>query len=92
MHNEYVLEVEFRDYIDKRLLKSQHGRTYQLRIFNVFYKQLDEVIGGMLCIDHVSLPEILPPLFLDNTWILKISCCCAHQRMKVGDRLDLLLK
>jgi hypothetical protein len=92
MTHDYFLEIEFTDYVDESLLKSLDGRKYQLNIFHLFQEQLEEVIGGMLCFQHTHLPEILPPVFLESTWILRICCCCPEQRMYVSNRIDMLLK
>lgn len=92
MTHDYFLEVEFTDYVDKSLLKTPDGRMYQLNIFNLFHRQLEEIIGGMLCIHHFHLPEILPPFMSEDTWILKIRCCCPEQRRYIGERIDILLK
>lgn len=91
MARRYYFELQISDYIGEKFF--EHGDLeYRVNIINFFQRQLEEVIGGMLCITHFAVPEILPLINFDDFTSIRIECCCADQCSLVGDRIKLLLK
>ena len=91
MHGTFVVEIRITDYIDKSYF-TPGDAGYHLHVINQFQEQLEEIIGGMLCVQHVNLPVMRPLSDTENEWVLKIDCCCKIQFQSVRERVNLLFK
>lgn len=91
MHGTFVVELRITDYIDKSYFRPD-DTGYHLHVITQFQEQLEEIIGGMLCTQHVNLPVMQPLCDTEDGWVLKIACCCKMQFQSVHERVNLLLK
>jgi hypothetical protein len=91
MQQSFIIEVRITDLIERHPTIIDNS-IYHLDIIRIFENQLEEIIGGMLCLDHVNLPEIQPLKDFGDSWILQIACCCKIQSRLVEDRLNKILK
>ena len=91
MQKSFVIELRITDLIGKTSPEIEN-HEYHLDIIDFLEKQLESIIGGMLCIDHFNLPEIHPVKDFGDTWILQVSCCCKKQCYYVEDRISGILK
>ena len=87
----FVVEIRITDFIDKSYFRPGDS-GYQLNVIHLFTEQLEEIIGGILCMQHIKVPEIQPLDDAENGWVLKITCCCENQFQSVHERVNHLLK
>jgi hypothetical protein len=91
MQQSYIIEIRITDLIERHSTIIDNP-MYQLDIIIIFENQLEEILGGMLCLEHFNLPEIQPLKDFGDEWILQIVCCCKVQSSLVEDRLNKILK
>jgi hypothetical protein len=80
-----VIEVELRDRTGNTFLRDQKD-AHTGEVIRKFEKRIYEEVGGMLCLDHFSVPHCSPE-YSNRRWVVKITCCCEHQMDAVENRL-----
>ncbi|RYG49301.1 MAG: hypothetical protein EOO01_12610 [Chitinophagaceae bacterium] len=90
MQSFYNIEIRLNDYIDRQLLNRYFIKDGFLLAVNVG-EQIDEEVGGLLCVDHCALPEMsMRPKGKD--WILYIRCCCDKHQEEIHKRVQQFLR
>jgi len=78
----HVLEVELRDRYGNVCLTSAQDRGWTSN----FQERIENKTGGMLCIDHMQIPQT-QPAYLKQRWVVKVTCCCHKHTIAVEQRL-----
>jgi hypothetical protein len=91
MQKSFVIELRITNLIRKTPPEIENAE-YHLDVIDFLENRLENIIGGMLCMDHFILPEIHPLKDFGDTWILQISCCCKKQYYFVENRIKGILK
>jgi hypothetical protein len=91
MQKSFVIELRIVDLIGNTRPGIDNPELH-LDVIEFLEKQLESIIGGMLCMEHFNLPEIHPVKDFGDTWILQISCCCKKQSHFVEERINGILK
>jgi hypothetical protein len=80
-----LIEVELRDLKGRICLTEQQDDNDEPAI-NEFQRRIEENIGGLLCFDHIHVPECKATYSI-NRWVIRIDCCCCDQLDQVEYRL-----
>ena len=86
-----MVEIQLADFLEKGYSDSDPA-SYRADVMTLFHEQLQELIGGMLCVQHVHVPEISPPSRFRQRGSVQIGCCCRHQVLAVKERVAALMK
>ena len=88
----YIVEIQLVDYMDKGYWKAAPV-AYRLNMMMVFRDQVQDIVGGMLCFQHMHVPECIRAASrLSTEPMLHIKCCCRHQGLAVKERMAESLK
>ena len=81
-----AINVQVADYMEDELIRDLDAFSMSEAIY-LLHVKIQEEIGGILCFDHMALPDSRTK-FNDNGWLIQIKCCCSCQRDNVRKRLD----
>jgi hypothetical protein len=84
------IEVEMRDSIGYQLLNLPHHNK-DISLINSLKTHLEEQMGGLICMGHISLPEFTA-VYSKGRWVVRIKCCCALHMDSLEQRLNELFE
>jgi hypothetical protein len=77
-----ILEIELRDRKGNICLTTAEDKAWTSN----FHGTIQDKVGGMLCIDHMHIPQT-EPVYSKRRWVVKVTCCCQQQTNAVEERL-----
>ena len=81
-----TIEVEL-DSTLELLLHRIKKDCYSLSLLRLLKSQLKEEVGGVICFNHIFLPEIKIK-HRDNRSLVLIQCCCSEQQKLIAERIN----
>lgn len=81
------MTLEIEPTIFGNLIKDEKLLTYQQGGIDAYYNKITDMLAGLLCTEHVHLPE-LERKYVDGRWIIEVNSCCENQIEMITKRLD----
>lgn len=69
-----------------KLTMTDNSDQHEITMMKTLQEQLEEQIGGALCLKHYALP-VCRDRHTASGWVIDIYCCCKQQTALTQDRL-----